>query len=275
MDGTGVINSRHPLEIEARSIDGIARSDGHRVLLNPWFLIALGVLILNDHFLKEWYPSWITGKLSDFAGLLVFAVFLKVVMARWLKSPIRVLVLHATIGVAFVIWKLAPVEMLLDWAAEFTSWPMPSRVRDATDLAALPVLAFSYWFLIRERESKFSSLSDSILARLATCFVMISAGAAIMATSFPTPPEIECCVGIRGNVDGSEDNAIDMSDLAYLVDYLFNDGPRPPCLLEADVDASADKNPITEADMIYLRKYMFEDGPPPPDCWEWRGGPEL
>ena len=37
-----------------------------------------------------------------------------------------------------------------------------------------------------------------------------------------------CCVGIRGNVDASEDNDIDISDLVYMVDYMFHAGPEPP-----------------------------------------------
>jgi hypothetical protein len=59
---------------------------------------------------------------------------------------------------------------------------------------------------------------------------------------------------------------VDISDLIYLVDFLFNDGPRPACTLEADIDGSGDKNPITVADYEYLRRFMFDDGPPPCDC---------
>lgn len=245
------------------------------MLLNPWFLIALGILILNDHFLKALYPSWVTGKLSDFAGLFVFAVILKVALSRWLTSPRRLAVLHAVIGLAFVIWKLAPVEIVLDWAAGFTSLPIPSRVKDATDLLALPMLPISYWFLSRGRRSCHERSPDSMLVRLSTCFVVIVAGVVIMATSVSTPDELDCCVELRGNVDGSEDDIVDIGDFVYLVDYLHTNGPRPPCILEADIDASGDKNPITEADLEYLRKYMYENGPPPPNCWEWRGGPEL
>jgi hypothetical protein len=40
-----------------------------------WFLAALGLLLVNDHYLKAVYHKWFTRKLSDFAGLFVFAVF--------------------------------------------------------------------------------------------------------------------------------------------------------------------------------------------------------
>lgn len=46
------------------------------LLLNWVFLPCLLVLALNDHFLKYGYPGWLTGKLSDFAGLLIFPLFL-------------------------------------------------------------------------------------------------------------------------------------------------------------------------------------------------------
>ena len=39
-----------------------------------------------------------------------------------------------------------------------------------------------------------------------------------------------CCVGdMRGNVDFDPSDVIDISDLVYLVDYMFNQGPAPLC----------------------------------------------
>ncbi|MDH4033746.1 MAG: PQQ-dependent sugar dehydrogenase, partial [candidate division Zixibacteria bacterium] len=76
---------------------------------------------------------------------------------------------------------------------------------------------------------------------------------------------IECCVGIRGNVDGSFDDGIDISDLVYLVDFMFNGGPQPSCFEEADVDASGSA-PIDIADLVYLVDYMFTGGPAPSSC---------
>ena len=35
-----------------------------------WF--SIGLLLINDHILKAIYPSWLTGKLSDFAGIFFF-----------------------------------------------------------------------------------------------------------------------------------------------------------------------------------------------------------
>ena len=53
----------------------------------------------------------------------------------------------------------------------------------------------------------------------------------------------------------------DISDLVYLIDYMFQGGPPPPVMAAADVDASDD--PINISDLMYLIDYMFTGGPPP------------
>jgi len=72
-----------------------------------------------------------------------------------------------------------------------------------------------------------------------------------------------CCTGIRGNVDGDPGDAINVADLSYLVDYLFFEGPEPPCFEEGDVDGS---DAINVADLTYLVEYLFFSGPPPASC---------
>src|SRR3972149_6580371 len=46
----------------------------------PASLGAVALLLLNDHFLKQAYPSILTGKLSDFAGLFFFPFLLGVLV---------------------------------------------------------------------------------------------------------------------------------------------------------------------------------------------------
>lgn len=45
-------------------------------LLHPWSLAALALLLLNDQLLKRVWPGVISGKLSDFAGVLLLPVWL-------------------------------------------------------------------------------------------------------------------------------------------------------------------------------------------------------
>jgi len=63
---------------------------------------------------------------------------------------------------------------------------------------------------------------------------------------------------LRGDLDS--DNLYSVNDIAYLVDYLFRDGPPPPVLGSADVDANG---VITISDLSYLIYYMFKRGPQP------------
>lgn len=74
-----------------------------------------------------------------------------------------------------------------------------------------------------------------------------------------------CCLGDRGNIDNSPDDAVDISDLLYLVEFMFNSGPAPVCLEEANVDGSTGKD-LDISDLLYLVEYMFNQGPPPATC---------
>ncbi|MFH1686117.1 MAG: hypothetical protein ABIE70_01180 [bacterium] len=76
------------------------------------------------------------------------------------------------------------------------------------------------------------------------------------------------CCQIVGDVnhDGA---GPDIADLVYLVNYMFNGGPPPPCdegglFVEADVNGDGAGPDI--ADLVYLVNYMFNGGPPPAGC---------
>ncbi len=73
-----------------------------------------------------------------------------------------------------------------------------------------------------------------------------------------------CCVGLADDPDGSGSGP-DISDLVYLVNYMFSGGPPPPCEEEADFDGSGSGPDIS--DLVYLVGYMFGGGPPPLPCY--------
>lgn len=62
--------------ITDRGRTSLARPVPGEALLHPVALMALGLLIVNDHVLKYSWPGPVTGKLSDFAGLVVFPLLL-------------------------------------------------------------------------------------------------------------------------------------------------------------------------------------------------------
>ena len=74
----------------------------------------------------------------------------------------------------------------------------------------------------------------------------------------------ECCQGMTGNIDGDQGNAIDIADLVWMVNYVFKDGPRPPCMAKTDVNGDEAGPDI--ADLVQLVNYMFKDGPAPALC---------
>ncbi|RKX26205.1 MAG: hypothetical protein DRP47_08585, partial [Candidatus Zixiibacteriota bacterium] len=79
----------------------------------------------------------------------------------------------------------------------------------------------------------------------------------------PTISYIDCCTGIRGNVDSDPGDNVNVSDLTYLVAYLFTGGVAPSCGDEANVDGLGT---ISVADVTFLVSYLFQGGPLPPAC---------
>ncbi|MCK4606674.1 MAG: VCBS repeat-containing protein, partial [candidate division Zixibacteria bacterium] len=77
-----------------------------------------------------------------------------------------------------------------------------------------------------------------------------------MSADYFTILEYKC-----GDVNGDCKELIDIADLVYLVDYMFNSGPEPPVMEAGDCDGSG--GIIDIADLVYLVDYMFNEGPPP------------
>jgi len=79
-----------------------------------------------------------------------------------------------------------------------------------------------------------------------------------------------CCVPpTRGNVDmlSGPGGDVDVSDLTFLVAYLFTGGPTPPCIEEGNVDGiTGVGGPIDVSDLTHLVAYLFTSGPVPVAC---------
>ena len=73
----------------------------------------------------------------------------------------------------------------------------------------------------------------------------------------------KCCVGIRGNVNVSSDEAIDISDLVELVAFMFQDAPTPPCPEETNIDGIGI---VDISDLVAMVAYMFQGGVEPAPC---------
>lgn len=125
-------------------------------LVQPLPLVALALLAVNDHVLKGAgvLPGWLTGKLSDFAGLFFFPLLctalvdttLALCRAPWdptLRTWKAVAACLAT-GVGFAATELSPAAAAT-YAELVTAIGIPSRsTADPSDLAALVMLPAAY-----------------------------------------------------------------------------------------------------------------------------------
>lgn len=150
------------------------------LLLHPASLLALGLLVLNDHWLKSRFGNVLTGKLSDIAGVFFFPLLLVSLLeiARWARGRIpwawRRQELSAAIAVTFVglsaiklvpaagsayVYGMGGAQWLVGAAAGMLSGdgvPTYHRVhlvRDPGDLLALPVLGLSVALAIYSQEA--------------------------------------------------------------------------------------------------------------------------
>ncbi len=115
-------------------------------LQHPLTLLSIAVLLLNDHVLKVINPSWLTGKLSDFAGLFFFpfilAAGLSLVLSKFALSTRSIGQLaFGVVALWFVLIKTTPIVNMLtaQFASLFIGAPA-QIILDPTDLIALVVL---------------------------------------------------------------------------------------------------------------------------------------
>lgn len=144
-------------------------------LLNFVFVTGLMVLVINDHVLKLVFSNWITGKLSDFSGLLIFPMLLAFLFPKFLKMN------TILTGVFFVFWKSPFSEAFINAYNQYIPIQL-HRVVDYSDLIALSILPVSYYFLTNM--DKFGKLKIQS-KRLSPVFVLIPAVLAFLATSPP------------------------------------------------------------------------------------------
>lgn len=135
-------------------------------ILQPVVLLAIVTLIVNDRILKTALPGFVTGKLSDVAGLLFFPLLMVAVvelavsaLGRWSGPSPRWITLAVVVtGLGFAAVKLLPAgETVYEVALGAAQWPFlatgailtggsapPFRavalIRDPTDLVAIATL---------------------------------------------------------------------------------------------------------------------------------------
>jgi hypothetical protein len=151
-------------------------------LAHPVTLLSLTVLLLNDHVLKDRYPGFVTGKLSDVAGLILLPPLLALAWPRRAVWP-PVLVT----GAGFLAVKAIPAAAGLA-SAGWSALVGPSVIRaDWTDVLALPALALAWWVgrTARPATRRPGAVVTLVLLPLATLAV-----AATSAPQYPSAIEV-------------------------------------------------------------------------------------
>lgn len=146
-----------------------------RLLLNKIFIAGLLLLALNDHIFKELYGNWLTGKLSDFAGLLL----LPLAIAYVFPGKRKYAALYA--GLFFIFWKSPLSEWPIYWYNQVAPIPI-TRIIDYTDLLALGILPLAHR-LIR----KIDQLPEPFLLKVNwhPAIILLPLSLVFMATSPP------------------------------------------------------------------------------------------
>ncbi|WP_299216488.1 hypothetical protein [uncultured Aquimarina sp.] len=110
-----------------------------KYIINPIFISSLLILLINDFYLKYAFHNWITGKLSDIFGIIVFALFLTAFANKFKKS------IFIITAIAFSFWKTSYSQPIIEfWNAlgiiQF------DRTIDYTDIICILVLIPLYLY---------------------------------------------------------------------------------------------------------------------------------
>jgi hypothetical protein len=123
-----------------------------REFFSPLPLLAVGVLVLNDHVLKALLHNALTGKLSDFAGCFFLPLFTSALLS-YVPGLGERLALRVGVGCAATVALFVPIKLSVAAGTavclvlEHASVPLGIGalriVADPTDLFALPMVALA------------------------------------------------------------------------------------------------------------------------------------
>lgn len=132
--------------------------------VNPIPALAVIGMALNDHWWKRVYPSWLTGKISDFLGVFYFPLFFCAIVCIALNFAVRPILRKRRIayispalmfaGMALTAILMVAIKTSPDAALEvqtlFSSFFFPIRLTpDPTDLISFLSLPLSFLYARR------------------------------------------------------------------------------------------------------------------------------
>ncbi len=157
-------------------------------LTHPLSILSILLLLLNDHWLRHTYPSWLTGKLGDFTWLLfapfITAMLFALIIPKTVKNHTTVvgLISIGFIGIWFATAKTIPAVHWLTTETLYAIVGYRGSLRmDVTDLWTLPALLFS-WHIWRQSAETSINLKP-------VGYVAFGLGIVVTLANSPAPPE--------------------------------------------------------------------------------------
>ncbi len=151
----------------------MATPRNRHLLLNYIFLACLALLLLNDHLFKTAFSNWVTGKLSDAAGIILLPLLL-----AYLFPVIRYHAIWISAAM-FIFWKSPFSAGLIDVYNQVAPIQI-TRVVDYSDLLVLLLLPIPL-YLMRHIDR----LQVITINRVHPVFVLAPVMVGFMATSMP------------------------------------------------------------------------------------------
>jgi hypothetical protein len=167
-------------------------------LFDPSFLLALALLLLNDHLWKAAFHNTLTGKLSDFAGLYAFTwIGLALLSPRKTQTTVpatpslltRPRTLWPIFAGLFFIWWKSPLSQPAIDTWNTLGWINMGRTIDYTDWIALVMIPLAaVWFQRKMNTNAGGPALEvpSAIQKLAHWTILSIALFAFVATSGPT-----------------------------------------------------------------------------------------
>lgn len=111
------------------------------LILNYVFLSCLAILFLNDHFFKFEYTSWLTGKLSDIVGIILFPMLLTYLFPKLKQNSVFLA------GLLFAFWKSPFSESCIQYYNMISPISI-HRVVDYSDIFVVLLLPIPYYLIL-------------------------------------------------------------------------------------------------------------------------------
>ena len=122
------------------------------LITNFVFLFGIIILFLNDQFFKFKFSNFLTGKISDICGIIIFPLLLTYIFPK-LKEYSIILA-----SLIFIFWKSEYSQSLIDFYNNISPIET-SRVIDYSDLLALFSLPIPYYLIKNPDKLKLCSFN--------------------------------------------------------------------------------------------------------------------